>query len=560
MVQGGGDRLGHRHLAWRWSPIGRAHWVIGAATQHPAAERGDLAARRLRVFGVADYCRPRETRCMVDYLGVELTQQVRPPVQDPTLGIAVARPAPEVAPARRLVTLGDSLTHGFQHFAMFNSAMSWPAVVAHELDGSFRFPVYAGPGGHPLNLEYLARQLHANPIESAVDVWTTMEEVEQYYEFGPGSAFPDPGGLVNDNLAVWGWDLRDTLERTADSERALIGPARHTFIPLVKDSGHRAAVSVLDTARKPSGKALTPLEAARQLGDEPGAIETLCVWLGANNVLGSVVRLRLVLSGPDFQDLTKKSGYTVWTVADFTAELASVVVEVRQINAQHVLWATVPHVTIAPITHGLGGPLAECGRYFNYYARPWQTEQTFHPDVDLHLTGKQAWAIDSIIDGYNRALEAAVTKARTDGLDWRIVDLCGVLDRLAYRRNVELGARPDWWTEYPLPPGYQGLDTQFFTTDDAGARRFGGLFGLDGVHPTTAGYGLIAHEFLTAMRDAGVVFPGGPGADVDYARALANDTLLSDPPPRIRDVLTLLRKVDHHVDLIQRLLPGRLPF
>jgi hypothetical protein len=497
---------------------------------------------------------------MASHLGVELTQEVRPPVEDATMGIEVAPRVVEVAPARRLVTLGDSLTHGFQHFAIFNSAMSWPAIVAYQLGAPFRFPAYTGPGGHPLNLEWLARQLHANPLLSAVDVWTLMEKVEHYYERGKGAAFPDPSGPMNDDLAVWGWDLRDTLGRTADSERELIGPPRDKLIPMVNDSGHRAAVTVLNTARKPSGKALTALEGARQLGDEPGGIETLCVWLGANNVLGSVVRLRIALSGPDFQDLDKKSAYTVWTVADFTTELANLVAEIRPIDAQHVLWATIPHVTIPPIIHGLDGTLSECGRYFNYYARPWQTEETFHPDVDLHLTGMDAWAIDVIIDGYNRALETVVEQARTDGLDWRIVDLCAVLDRLAVRRNIELGAKPPWWTPYPLPPGYEDLDTRFFTTDDAGAVQSGGLFGLDGVHPTTAGYGIVAHEFITAMHGAGVTFADGPnGAAVDFARVLSNDTLLSKPPPRIADVLTLLRKIDHAVDIIQRLLPGKLP-
>jgi hypothetical protein len=330
---------------------------------------------------------------------------------------------------------------------------------------------------------------------------------------------------------------------------------------MVNNSEQRAAVTVLNSARKPSGKALTPLEGARELADEPGGIETLCVWLGANNVLGSVVSLRVVLSGPDFQDLDKKSAYTVWSVADFTTELANVVAEIRPINARHVLWATIPHVTIPPITRGLGGTLPDCGRYFNYYARPWQTEATFHPDIDRHLTGTDAWAIDIIIDGYNRALESAVAQARLDGLDWRIVDLCTVLDRLAVRRNIELGAKPPWWTPYPLPPGYEQLDTRFFTTDDSGVVQSGGLFGLDGVHPTTAGYGIVAHEFLTAMNDAGVAFANGPdGAAVDFRRVLTMDTLLSQPPARIADVLTLLRKVDHAVDIIQRLLPGKLPF
>jgi len=80
------------------------------------------------------------------------------------------------------------------------------------------------------------------------------------------------------------------------------------------------------------------------------------------------------------------------------------------------------------------------------------------------------------------------------------------------------------------------------------------------VHPTTAGYGIVAHEFLTAMHNAGVSFADGPdGAAVDFGRVLTNDTLLRTPPPRIADILSLIRKIDHAVDIIQRLLPGKLP-
>ena len=48
-------------------------------------------------------------------LGVELSPDVRPPVEGATMGIAVAPRAPEGAAAHGLGTLGDSLTHGFQH-------------------------------------------------------------------------------------------------------------------------------------------------------------------------------------------------------------------------------------------------------------------------------------------------------------------------------------------------------------------------------------------------------------------------------------------------------------
>jgi hypothetical protein len=488
-------------------------------------------------------------------LGVELTQDVRHPVTDPTLGIPVPHRDRPPNWAHRLVTVGDSLTHGFQHFAIFNTAESWPAMIADQLGIQLAYPTYPGPGGHPLNIEYVARRFQGNLLLELLEVYEYMRHVRNVYTTPPGSNFPDPEGTCNENLAIWGWDLRDTLVRTADTEMALIQPPSASLLPLVNDSGHRAAVSVLNAARKPSGVALTPLDAARQLGDADGGIETLCVWLGANNVLGSIVDLKAVLSGPDYQDLTAKSNYTVWTNADYTAELTLVADEIRGITADHVLWATVPHVTIPPISHGLNGPLADCNRYFNYYGRVWESDATFDPTLDPHLTGYQAWAIDIIIDGYNTALQTLVAQARHNGLDWQIVDLCAVLDRLAYRRNIELNARPDEFPEYPLPPEYNGLDTRYFTTDNTGNILTGGLIGLDGVHPTTCGYGLVAQEFINVMTDAGVEFAHGTQLNFEAIRQA--DTLVSTPPPRINDTLTLIRRLDHDLDLLKRLDPFR---
>lgn len=107
------------------------------------------------------------------HLGVALVDHVRPGVVDPTLGIDVTPRDGRPAPGNRFVTVGDSLTQGFHHFAAFDTEMSWPAIVAHQLGlgDSFRFPTFDGPGGHPLNLEWLARHLSGNLIGSGINMW-----------------------------------------------------------------------------------------------------------------------------------------------------------------------------------------------------------------------------------------------------------------------------------------------------------------------------------------------------------------------------------------------------
>ena len=83
------------------------------------------------------------------------------------------------------------------------------------------------------------------------------------------------------------------------------------------------------------------LEAAAALGEDgagdgPG-IETLVVMLGANNALGSVVRLEVCWSTEDYLDLRldraarrPRSAFTVWRPSHFAAEWADVVAAVRR--------------------------------------------------------------------------------------------------------------------------------------------------------------------------------------------------------------------------------------
>ena len=230
--------------------------------------------------------------------------------------------------------------------------------------------------------------------------------------------------------------------------------------------------------------------------------------------------------------------------------------------------ATVPHVTIAPIARGVGGKVRPGSRYFNYYTHPWVDDDAFDPDEDPHLTAQDARAIDSAIDDYNDTIVASVAAARADGLDWRVVELCAVLDRLAARRYLEDPEveRPSWLTDYPLPPVLAGLDpppdSHFFASGPGGRTR-GGLFSLDGIHATTVAYGLMAQEFINVMQDAGVVFLQGDGVTprdgtvaVDFARLLERDTLVGHPPGTLDDTVAWLGWLDQRADVIRRLWAG----
>lgn len=516
---------------------------------------------------------------------VVVTDEPREPIWDPRLGIDVEVTA-EGTPRHRLVTMGDSLTQGFQSGVIHNTDVSYPAIIAYEMGwyGRFRKPKYFGFGGLPLNLEFLIRELEEE-FGDRLDWWELalavfrvrhfMDRVEDWWERGPGSRVPNVRG-INHNLAIYGWDLRDTLELTADILQSQITePADDLFRQIIENANERAALHVLESARDKNGKALTPLGAAAEMGaagtfENPGdgdGIETLIVLLGANNVLGSMLRLEVVWSGEGFDDLEKKKRFTVWRPSHFRAELGKVVEEVKKIQARHVIWGTVPHVTIAPIARGVGAKVRKGSRYFPYYTRPWISDQDFDAKNDPHVTEQEARALDSAIDQYNHAITQVVRDARNEGRDWLLLDVAGILDRLAARRYIDDPlARPGWWQKYELPPELAALspepDSRFFASGPDG-RTHGGLFSLDGVHPTTIGYGILAQELIDAMQQhAGVKFYLGNGSTerigpvkVDFRRLISRDTLISDPPRSLTSDVRLIGWIDENLDgVLDRIL------
>jgi hypothetical protein len=515
---------------------------------------------------------------------VKVTDSAREPIADPTLGKEV-KPSGAGKPRNRLVVIGDSLSHGFQSGAIFHTDISYPAIIAWELGcfDEFRFPTYPAFGGIPLNIEFIVTELEQH-FGAQVSWWELpqaiyrvrqhLAEAEAWWDDGPGAKVPPSRG-INHNLGIYGWDLRDALSRTADTAAAAWRvPDGWKPVPLIRNADSISAMRVLDSARDNSGAGLTPFKAAAALGEEGtvedgsgDGIETLIVFLGANNALGSVISLAVHWSGEGYKDLKAKAAFNVWRPSHFRDELQSVADEVRAIRARHVIVATVPHVTIAPLARGVGGKVTPGSRYFRYYTRPWISDRDFDPEEDHpYLTDEDARAVDSAIDQYNEAIAETVLRGREEGRDWRLLDVCGILDRLASRRYVEdpQMTPPSWWTPYELPPDLAALnpppDTRFFASG-AGGRSAGGLIALDGIHPTTISYGVLASEFIKVMVDAGVVFNDASGAprstvEVDFKRLLARDALISKPPASLSPDVALIGWLDQRIDIMRRLWAG----
>lgn len=456
----------------------------------------------------------------------------------------------------RLVTIGDSVTHGVRSGAAVDGTLAWPRFLAGAMGigDSFRAPVMAEPRfGLPINLEVLIGHLSERfgsrldwyeVVSAAFTVRSWMDELEDYWE--EGRAVPDPAAEDGPyhNLAVMGFDLRDALSMTAaECDRRIPGTRRSDdFINQVpEDAGLRAARRILASA----GPGATVFDAARSLAAD-GGIEVLVVMLGANNALKVATELRLQWSGPGYDDLDEKGRYSLWQPDHFSREFALVAQAAESVGAEHTILCTVPNVTIVPLARGVGDKVTPGSPYFEYYTRVWISDDDFSLDRDPHITHLEAADTDAAIAAYNSTI-----RSEAEARGWALFPMNELLDSMASRRYVEdADARPPGFAPYRWPAPLDRLDpvlgTRYLRSAN-GKRTQGGIFSLDGIHPTVIGSALIAHEMAGLLTSVGVPDVGR----VDLGAALAADALLSDPPEILDSILGVIGWLDETADVFQ---------
>ena len=490
----------------------------------------------------------------------------------------------------RLVTIGDSLTQGFQHGAIRRTEWSFPAILARALSiQPFLRPDFSGGapngvGGPLLDLELLLREL-SDICKDQVDlleihrvgaaVLQTMDKVEGYWERGDGTHASATGPLHH-NLGCWGFDVLDAVTLSdAVCQKNIPTPHNHLVVQLPERAMYRSARRALNPAQNADQAELKQLELA-ELHGKSQPIENLLVWLGGNNALRTCATLGIHLSeGADLKRLSHERRCTLWRPEDFDQSLGQLERALVNVTAERVFLGTVPHVTIPPVTRGVtpsfkqrGVPERE-GKYYEYYTRFWTWDRHFSPLFSEKLTRKEAKQIDDTIDRYNDSIRKLATKR-----GYHVIDFCKLLDELAFRRN-------DGQPPYRLPPGLVAalgqnpatrhrvrpdgvvlLDTRFMgipaepPSENASSEEWqkqyrGGIFGLDGVHPTTIGYGIIAHEVLKVFADKGV--PGADPNTLDWKGIVAADTLVCNPPRLLVSLEGTLDRVFAPLQLLFRL-------
>jgi lysophospholipase L1-like esterase len=457
-------------------------------------------------------------------------------------------------PKIRLAAIGDSLTQGFQSAAIHHTAWSFPAILARSfgcsVPGDFRVPSF-GTYGLPLNLEQLmdraAATLSKQPSELEVALRLPilipqfLDEVETYHERGPGSGKAKFGGSYH-NLAVWGFAVAEaarlSVERCTRAIEKDEGWIEDDFLGLPSGAMYRTARKVFNPQLVAARNLDTQLTALERLLESEGELDVLTFWLGANDALGTVLNVEIkdmegVKNLP--QDPVELLDWNLTSAERFDVEYTALAARLDDILARRsprtrVFVGTVPHVTIPPITRGQG---AFDGTYFDYYTRFFVPPGSLTFGLEK-LTRADARSIDTRIDRFNAVIRREVAGREPS---WQLVDTCAVLDELAVRRNgfdaepglalrryYERRGRPD----HPLLQLDPIPSILMYGVDQSGKRVQGGLISLDGVHPSTLGYGLVAEHFLEAMQRAAV--PGADPRHVPWPAVIENDGLVTRPP------------------------------
>jgi hypothetical protein len=464
------------------------------------------------------------------------------------------------SPEHKLVVLGDSISQGFQNGGIYRTDLNFPTFLSQcfEPEAEFSQPVFTAQGGIPLNLEVLSRGLsdqYGNTLEwteyipAASHLYKTLKRIKNYWEGKYKNLKIEDQTKPFHNQSVWGFATNDAWLVTDAKSQHLIEnhPDSYSIFDVLPDHAMYTTSSiVLNPAQQEQYLDSTLYDNVVDL-QEDGGIENLIISMGHNNIIGAVTDLRFKYSEPsDLQSLPSERDYTVYRPEHFEQEYRTLAQKVDKIGAERVFVPTIPYVTIPPVSRGVNEDQSQPTEgYFDYYTRFWVWDSDFHPDKHAHLTKEEAIKLDKTVDEYNKIIRNVAAQ-----YGWGVVPVNTYVSGIARRRQtgklhipypeafadaILRNPATKHLLENPKDPV---LSTEYLRVhQDTGKVYKGGIFSLDGIHPTTIGYGLMAHLYYQTMEEHGVQFQ----KSLDWDHIIDSDTLVTDPPYMLNSLRQLLK-------------------
>lgn len=478
----------------------------------------------------------------------------------------------------KLFTIGDSISQGFMSGAAARTDLAYSTLIAKVLKSRiYHIPKWA-LGGLPVNLEELMRKLEEtygseiNTVEWTLALAMTIPKfvdgVEDYYERGPGAADRPYGETIDffHNVSVRGFTVSDAWLITGRYCKRLIDSATKSdgVYAMPNESLARTALKVLNPSLNPDHDDKSQLDWLKFHAQGQG-VENAIVWLGANNALGTILDLsiRHTPGKGTTVGLPRETllGWNLWHPIDFESDytmLLDKIDEALEGQSTKVFLGTIPLVTIAPLAKGVGDtfevPIKDddgveniVTYYKNYTYYPFDEQYAFETGTNLSFS--QVLHIDNCIREYNKIIKRLQKERNRLYPDrYHIVDMADVLDQLAFKRNngVPRYTFPEYFNfKYPT------VNTKFYHVDRNKNLKQGGIFSLDGVHPTAIAHGLIAHEFLKVMQSVNVL--GANPHALNWDAIFESDRLYQEPISIMQEVYQNSHLVEWVLRIVKRL-------
>lgn len=345
----------------------------------------------------------------------------------------------------RLVVVGDSLSAGFQNNSLLDSQQqfSYPNLVAEQAGATLTQPLIAYPG-----IPNVLQLISPGPPPLIVPAP------------GISSGRTNPGVQVR-NLAVPGARVQDALTtrpNPADGINTLtdIILGLPAFIPGVGDGVARSQVEFAET--------LQP--------------KVVFLWLGNNDALGAALAANPALLTP---------------LADFERAYREVATRIRATGAR-VVAANITDVTVVPfltsaeeVAARVGLPLDLLTPRLGIRSGDFVTPAAFSLIPGILGGAPGPLPANTVLT----AAEAAVIRARVNAFNSFIADQA----RLNGFALADVNGLLNFVDRFGYPVLLSDpFELRFLSTD-----FLGGVFSLDGVHPTRTGYAVIANEFIRQL-------------------------------------------------------------